>query len=595
MPLAEVMPLGRAGFLCAIVVGNVAGGQLGRFAKTRAPVSWPCFRFLKAFCKLLAMLSTFVSLRAMRRAALGGALTLTALGAQAQLSPTQRWQHLDQQADGVPGISADRAYRELLAGRTPTPVLVAVIDSGIDSVHADLKSILWRNAREIAGNGRDDDKNGYADDVRGWSYLGGKDGRNVDVENLEATRIYAAGRARYEGKKRDDFSKKEQGSFDLYETAKAAHLKARAEAETTTQRLGQLLATFTQTADALRQSRGGAALDSATLRQAAQAQPAVPGAVQLYTIVHRQQAAGAEPLLDRLKAAMTSTKDKLDRQLNPDYNGRAVVGDDPTKLKQRDYGNPDSQGPGAGHGTHCAGIIGAVRGNGVGMEGVADAVRIMSVRAVPDGDERDKDVANAIRYAVDNGAQIISMSFGKDFSPNKIAVDEAMRYADQKGVLLVHAAGNDSRDLDASPNNFPSSNYLDGKTIPNIITVGASSRLNTADLAASFSNYGPQHVDVFAPGVAIYSTVPGGGYDLKSGTSMACPVVAGMAAVLKSYFPALTAAQLKQYILASAAPNHTQVRKPGTKDLVDFATLSRTGGIANLYAAVLLAQQAAGK
>jgi subtilisin family serine protease len=531
----------------------------------------------------------------MRRAALGGVFTLTALAAQAQLTPVQRWQHLDQQADGVPGISADRAYRELLAGRTPTPVLVAVIDSGIDSAHVDLKSILWRNAREIAGNGRDDDKNGYADDVRGWSYLGGKDGRNVDVENLEATRIYAAGRARYEGKKRDDFSKKEQGSFDLYETAKAAHLKARAEAETTAQRLGQLLTTFTQTADALRQSQGSAALDSAALRKAAQAQPAVPGAAMLYALVRRQQVAGAEPLLARLSTAVASTKDKLDKQLNPDYNGRTVVGDDPKNLKQRDYGNADSQGPDAGHGTHCAGIIGAVRGNNQGMEGVADAVRIMSVRAVPDGDERDKDVANAIRYAVDNGAQIISMSFGKDFSPNKAAVDEAMRYADKKGVLLVHAAGNDSRDLDATPNNFPSSSYLNGKAIPNLITVGASSRFNTADLPAAFSNYGPQHVDVFAPGVAIYSTVPGGGYDLKSGTSMACPVVAGMAAVLKAYYPTLTAAQIKQCILASATPNHTQVRKPGTKELVDFATLSRTGGIANLYAAVQQAQQVAGK
>ncbi len=540
------------------------------------------------------MLSSVISLRAMRRAALGGVFCITALGAQAQLTPAQRWQHLDQQADGVPGISTDRAYRELLAGRTPTPVLVAVIDSGIDSVHTDLKSILWRNAREIAGNGRDDDRNGYADDVRGWSYLGGKDGRNVDVENLESTRIYAQGRARYEGKKREDFSKKEQGSFDLYETAKAGHLQARAEAEALVQRLEGLLGLIGPAADALRQ-RPGAALDSATLHQAALAQPAVPGAPQLYALVHRQQAPGAEPVLTRVRAALTSTKSKLDTQLNPDFDARAVVGDDPNNLKQRDYGNADSQGPDAGHGTHCAGIIGAVRTNGVGMEGVADAVRIMSVRAVPDGDERDKDVANAIRYAVDNGAQIISMSFGKDYSPQKAAVDEAMRYADKKGVLLVHAAGNDSRDLDATPNNFPSNVYLDGQPIPNLITVGASSRFNTADLAAGFSNYGPQHVDVFAPGVAIYSTVPGGGYDLKSGTSMACPVVAGMAAVLKAYYPTLTAAQLKACILQSAVVNHTQVRKPGTKTLVDFATLSRTGGIANLYGAVQQAQQVAGK
>jgi subtilisin family serine protease len=541
------------------------------------------------------MLSSVISLRAMRRAALGGVFCITALGAQAQLAPAQRWQHLDQQADGVPGISADRAYRELLAGRTPTPVLVAVIDSGIDSVHTDLKPILWRNAREVGGNGIDDDKNGYADDVRGWSYLGGKDGKNVDIESLELTRVYAAGRARYEGKKREDFSKKEQPAFDQYEAAKKDYLKAKTETEASYSRLSKLLTDLTQTAATLRQGAAGASLDSAALHTAARAQPAVPGATMLYTLVHRQNMADADALLKRLGTAVEGSKKKLDVQLNPDFNARTVVGDDPTNLKQRDYGNADSQGPDAGHGTHCAGIIGAVRGNNQGMEGVADAVRIMSVRAVPDGDERDKDIANAIRYAVDNGAQIISMSFGKDFSPNKAAVDEAMRYADKKGVLLVHAAGNDSRDLDATPNNFPSNAYLDGKAIPNLITVGASSRFNTPDLPASFSNYGPKHVDVFAPGVAIYSTVPGGGYDLKSGTSMACPVVAGMAAVLKAYYPTLTAAQLKQCILQSAVVNHTQVRKPGTKELVDFATLSRTGGIANLFGAVQQAQQMAGK
>ncbi|RZK62409.1 MAG: peptidase S8 [Hymenobacter sp.] len=531
-----------------------------------------------------------------------GLLALAAQPARAQSAPAaplttaQRWQHLDPQADGVPGISTDRAYRELLAGRTPTPVVVAVIDSGIDSAHVDLKPVLWRNQREIGGNGRDDDHNGYADDVRGWNFLGGKDGRNVDAESLEQTRVYAQLRPLYEGKQRQDVRPKERDRFDLYERAKAGYLKAKADNEATMQRLDKLLTDLTQADAATRQALGVTQLDSATLHQAARTRPDLPGVGQLYTLVHRQQAPDAGVVLGRLRDAATGIKGSMATQLNPDFNPRAVVGDDPNNPKQRDYGNPDSQGPGSRHGTHCAGIIGAVRTNGLGSEGVADAVRLMSVRAVPDGDERDKDVANAIRYAVDNGAQIISMSFGKDYSPDKAAVDDAMRYADRKGVLLVHAAGNDGRDLDA-PNgyNFPSSTYLDGQPIPNLITVGASSRFNTADLAAGFSNYGPQHVDVFAPGVAIYSTVPGGSYALLSGTSMACPVVAGVAAVLKEYYPQLTAAQLKQCILQSSQPNHTQVRKPGTRDMVDFATLSRTGGIVNLYAALQAAQALAAK
>ncbi len=531
----------------------------------------------------------------MRRAALGGVFTLAALGAQAQLSPVQRWHHLDQKADGVPGISADRAYRELLAGRTPTPVLVAVIDSGIDSTHEDLKAILWRNPREVAGNGLDDDRNGYADDVRGWNYLGGKDGRNVAFENLEQTRLYTQLRPQFEGKKRKNLSADDQAKFDLYQQVKASQAKNLRDDQASYLRLKEVqqsnLGVYTQVLSALQAE----ALDSATLHQAARTRPDVPLAKAMYSFVHRNHFASAEAMLKELREAVEHYQNRVEKNLNPDYHPRDVVGDDPANLAQTNYGNPDSQGPDADHGTHCAGIIGAVRTNGRGIEGVADAVRIMSVRAVPSGDERDKDVANAIRYAVDNGAQIISMSFGKEFSPNKAAVDEAMRYADQKGVLLVHAAGNDSRNTDVDTHNYPSAAYLDGQPIPNLLTVGASSRLNTAELTAEFSNYGAQTVDLFAPGVDIYSTIPGGGYTLHSGTSMAGPVVAGVAAVLKAYYPTLTAAQLKQCIVASAVPYHTQVRKPGTKSLVDFATLSRTGGIVNLYAAVQLAQQQAGK
>ena len=525
------------------------------------------------------------------RLALLGLLSFASFTARAQTTPAQirRWQHLDQQADGVPGISADRAYRELLANRPATPVVVAVIDSGIDSTHVDLKPILWRKANEVAGNGLDDDQNGYVDDVRGWSFLGGKDGRNVGVETLEQTRIYGQYRTQFEGKQRKSLSNADKAKFDLYERAKASYEKdKKAEDERLariTDAAGANAAVFARLKQALNVTR----LDSGLLHAAA-SRADLPEAKAVYTFLHRAGYASDEEATKSLAEALNRSRERVEKSLNPDYNPRVIVGDNVTDLTETKYGNGDIQGPDASHGTHCAGIIGGVRGNGLGADGVAAAVRIMGVRSTPSGDERDKDVANSIRYAVDNGAQIISMSFGKDFSPEKQVVDAAMQYAAQKGVLLVHAAGNSSDNTDETMH-FPSPNYLNGKEIPNLITVGASSRFNTQDLAAGFSNYGRQTVDVFAPGVAIYSSTPRDTYATYSGTSMATPVVAGVAAVLKAYFPQLTAVQLKQIILKSAVPYHTQVLKPGTKTMVDFATLSRTGGIVNLYAAVKMAEQ----
>ena len=527
------------------------------------------------------------------RLALLGLLSFATLAAHAQASLTpeqiRRWQHLDLQADGVPGISADRAYRELLAGRTATPVLVAVIDSGIDSTHQDLKPIFWRNLREIAGNGLDDDHNGYADDVRGWSFLGGADGRNIAVETLEQTRIYARYRPQFEGKARKQVPASEREHFDLYQRAKAAYEKEKRAEETRYARLTDAQTQNAAVFERLQQALGPAPLDSAMLRRAA-GRADLPEAGAVYAYLRRAGLASIDDAAKSLTEAVARSRKRLDMSLNPDYNPRAVVGDHVDDLTETRYGNPDTQGPDASHGTHCAGIIGGLRGNGRGADGVADAVRIMPVRSTPSGDERDKDVANSIRYAVDNGAQIISMSFGKDFSPEKAVVDAAMRYAAQKGVLLVHAAGNSSDNTDQT-SHFPSTQYLDGEEIPNLLTVGASSRQNTPELAASFSNYGRKTVDVFAPGVAIYSSTPGNTYATFSGTSMAAPVVAGEAAVLKAYFPQLTAGQLKQIIMQSAVPYHTQVQQPGSKKMVDFATLSRTGGIVNLYEAVKLAQQ----
>jgi subtilisin family serine protease len=305
-------------------------------------------------------------------------------------------------------------------------------------------------------------------------------------------------------------------------------------------------------------------------------------------IVNSGQDLNNNQLMEELEGEIR--KGQTANQVPPTYR-KDIVKDDETNIKDKKYGNNDIMAETPFHGTHCSGIIGAARGNNLGVEGIADNVSIMMVRAVPDGDEHDKDIANAIYYAVNNGAKIISMSFGKDFSPQKKWVDDAFKYAEKKGVLLVHAAGNDSKNIDIE-DNFPTPIFEDGSgKAANVITVGASGDLKNGGLTASFSNFGKSEVDVFAPGVSIYSTIPGGNtYGNASGTSMACPVVAGIAALVLEYFPTLNAKQLKYVIEKSAIVTDDMVKIPGTSDKVKLSEISKTGGFANAFEALKLAE-----
>jgi subtilisin family serine protease len=508
----------------------------------------------------------------------------------------QQWTHLDPKTNNVMGISTERTYAELLKGRTPAPVVVAVIDSGVDTTHADLKRVLWHNPKEIPGNGKDDDQNGYVDDYYGWNFLGGKDGRNVNVDTYEETRLVARLKPLYEGKTRASLPKAKQAEYDLYQRVKKDYEKKLAEDSQQAKEYGPMAEGLGRNIALLKQVLGVERLDTAVLRRPPSTEPMVlKTAEQWYQGLLASGKPDMESLLTELQGAAKDAQQRVDYSLNLSFNPRTdIVQNDETKVDQRGYGNPDVSGPDPLHGTHVSGIIAADRRNNLGVLGVADApVRIMAVRAVPDGDEHDKDVANAIRYAVDNGATVINMSFGKYYSPQRKAVEDAIRYAGQKGVLLVHAAGNEANNID-QVDHFPAAVAEGAKaTYPNVLTVGASSSKNDAHLAADFSNYG-KRVDVFAPGVNIYNTLPGSTYGMESGTSMAAPTVAGVAAVLKSYFPQLSGADLKRIIMQSAEPVHTKVEQPGEAGkTVDFTTLSNTGGVVNLYRAVQLAQQAA--
>ncbi len=511
-------------------------------------------------------------------------LLSTAASAQ-ELKTKPNWHNLDYKENGVRGISTEKAYRDLLKGRKPSPVIVGVIDSGVDIAHEDLKDNLWINKGEIPGNGIDDDKNGFVDDVYGWDFLGNAQGEDIAAEQLESVRLYNVLKAKFGENPSSKKIKKNKKDYELMGKLKAEIEKERAEAQQYLPMMQNMVASTEEAEKILKEATKSDKLTTEIVKNIDAQNLDRKGRMARELWLNAQQYGG----LDEFKRGLEYYQERVNFNLNPDFNPRPKVGDNPSELQYGKYGNAEVTGPDAMHGTHVAGVIGANRNNNLGVLGVADNVQIMSLRAVPSGDERDKDVANAIRYAVDNGAQIINMSFGKPYSPEKHWVDDAVKYAESKGVLLVSAAGNDSQDIDEHTQ-YPSRITKSGKEFPNWISVGALSYEDGEDMVASFSNYGKKGVDVFAPGVAIYNAVPGSSYKEQDGTSFASPVVAGLAALLKSYFPSLTAVQLKEIILKSAVRIENQKVNVGEdKTKADFTELSVTGGVANAYEAVKLA------
>ncbi|MFY0591608.1 S8 family peptidase [Roseivirga sp.] len=516
------------------------------------------------------------------------------LRAQEESKPPKNWFNLDPVENKINGVSTNKAY-EYLGDKTSKTVIVAVIDSGIDILHEDLKEVIWINEDEIPDNGIDDDKNGYIDDVYGWNFIGGKDGTNVNKDSYELTREYKRLSEKYAGKTADDYKKKERGGFDYWQSVKEQFEKLREETigqlplfkniDIQLKRYNQL---FTAYFESDRVDYNMINNLSSTDQVILQGQGVLRS---IYSVTDKEL--GLDSLIYYLGQDLKQMQEKAEFDYNLDFDPRTIVGDDPNRLDDIGYGNNDVIGIDTDnfHGTHVAGIIAAKRGNGIGIDGVANNVKIMALRAVPDGDERDKDVANAIRYAVDNGAQVVNMSFGKGHSPNLQYVYDAIAYAESKGVLLVHAAGNSASNNDEGEN-YPNDYFGRKKNLSNWIEVGASSWGGTEDnYIGSFSNYGKKNVDVFAPGVAINSSAPGNEYQDANGTSMASPVTAGVAAILLSYFPDLEPSQLKDILMKSVrSPNGIRVYQPGTGEEVKFSSLSASGGIINAAEAVKLAE-----
>ena len=530
---------------------------------------------------------------------LGSFCLLSSLLAQDELI---NWHQLGPESEFPTGIRSAEWYAKAPASK-PKTIVVAVLDSGVDINHPDLKDNIWINEDEIPGNKIDDDHNGYVDDISGWNFLGGPDGQSVVHESLELTRVYGAEKAKWEGvdtdhlkgkkkKEYEEFLKKKELVESKIESANAQITQVKAMQEIVVKSL-----------TAAKEELNGDSLNLERLESSGNEDILI--AARIIRNIEEQgvEVESIEWLMSVIDTQfleqLAESEKVINYSYNTEYNARTIVGDNYYDFTNRSYGNNDVRGDFARHGTHVAGIIGAVRNNAFGMDGIADHVAIMSVKLVPDGDERDKDVANGIRYAVDNGAQVINMSFGKGYSPEKYLVDDAMKYAAKHDVLIVQGSGNDGSDMDKNPE-FPNDTYLKKpllgpKRAPNVISVGALSPEGGENAVAEFSNYGKKEVDVFAPGVYIYATTPDNTYEYLSGTSMASPVVAGMAALIRSRYPDLSARQVKDIIISSTDKLPASVIQPGTFDTVPSSELSVSGGMVDLVSAMKIAAETKGK
>jgi subtilisin family serine protease len=496
--------------------------------------------------------------------------------------------HLKNISSSVMGTNTQKAYDEIIGKRAPKKkIIVAVIDAGVDIYHEDLRENIWTNTAEIKGNGIDDDKNGYIDDVHGWNFLGNTKGENIGRATLEKTRLLRELTPKYGSGVEFLITDKSEAESALYKKLKA---EIDAELKEVNEMLPNIKAAKENIENAyayLSQISGepiNSHEDVKKLEPKNKEQKKIRRKLMFYAKVGGTKK-GLEEYYNQLL-------DQKEANLNVNFNPRRdIIGDDLSNLADNNYGNPNVIGPDAFHGTFCAGIIGASIDNKKGINGIANSVLIMPIRAVPNGDEYDKDVALAIRYAVDNGAQIINMSFGKSYSANKELVDDAFAYAEAKGVLLVQAAGNSNENIDIMPN-FPSDSLNNGKIVNNHICVGASTIATKKKLPAGFSNYGNRTVDLFAPGLDIISTTIESQYEISQGTSFSAPVVSGVAALVWSYYPELTAVQLKDILLKSVTPAGRQkVRIPGGKKKTRFRELSVSDGIVNTYNAFIMAEE----
>lgn len=499
------------------------------------------------------------------------------------------WWQKDIIEDTIPGISLDRAYRELIQNKKGEEVIVAVLDTKIDISHEDIKGQLWINIDEIPNNNIDDDNNGYIDDINGWNFLGNNNGEDILYELVEVARIVQKYQNDFTDMPEEDLTIAQNELFDTYQKALSIYNDQKHKALEQKERADKAYVDFISAKDFMKPYFKGEKMKIKSLDSLKKVEPKLADYVDFFKELIEY---------DITEKDYDYSRDYYNNELlmyNIDDDERKILRDGNSNFENNNYGNNilDGEVP-FEHSIGVSGILAATRNNQIGIDGFSNNIKLMPVIMVCSGDEHDKDVSKAIYYAVDNGADIINMSWGKDFSLYEELVRDALRYAADKNVLLVTGSGNDGRNIDIGQRRFPTDFYNDEEFISNFISVGASSHKMDSTFVTSFSNYGKVNVDVFAPGENIYTTKSRNTYKTSRGTSYSSPIVSGIAALLKSYYPKLTAVELKKIIMDSGTSIDINVivkKADGSKELVTFTELSKTGKIVNAYNALKMAEE----
>ncbi|MDC1161922.1 S8 family serine peptidase [Tenacibaculum sp.] len=498
--------------------------------------------------------------------------------------PIKNWQLKDIFLDKTPGISMQRAYDSIMKFKKGETVIVAVLDSEIDIKNKSLEKFIWRNSKEIPGNNIDDDDNGYIDDVNGWNFLGNKNGTNTNFTSYSYTRVVKKYDSIFKGKNIEEIEKKDSLSFLSYTKAKKTYEDQLAYANEDINYINMVSKGKTEAeekiAEYLKQEEYSIeSLDSLKVKY--------PLDTGLHKMINRKSNFIRYGYSHNyIKVYKLKALERLDKLLNIEFNERRVVGDNPEDISDKDYGNNLVNGNVNlfTHGTEVSSAIIGLKSNNI---------KIMPVVISPFGDENDKDIALAIRYAVDNGARVINMSFGKSFSIHREWVSQAFKYAEKNNVILITAAGNSSENLNLVGTKYPNDMLEDGTELSdNFLSVGAVSNSLNEGLLSYFSDYGDNYVDVFAPGDDIFTGLPNNKYNFNGGTSLSSAITSGVAALIYSYYPTLNASQVKHVIMDSGLEYNLKVKTPTENDknnMTLFNQLSKSGKVVNVYNALIMA------
>lgn len=503
------------------------------------------------------------------------------------------WYYLDMEKDSVPGISLNKTYDSLLKNKKGREIIVALIDNEIDINHEDLKGQIWINPVEKPGNGIDDDNNGYVDDIHGWNFLGNSKGENVLYATFETTRILRKYKFDFDNISKEKVKSKDQENYINYLKAKEKYKKQYNDAVSSLEVAENIVADYFKAKDTLKPYFPDGKF---TLEKLEKIDTSGNNLYPHIKLIKRVLFYGVDE--KKMANGIESRKKYLNYYLNLDYDDRKIMGDNSDSLDDINYGNNNISGniKILDHGTRVSGIMVAHRNNNLGIKGISNNIKLISLCVSPIGDENDKDIALAIRYAVNNGAKIINMSSSKTFSLHSKWVTEALEYAAANDVLFIRSAGNSNMNLDDNAT-YPTPKHNPGKGIEDMfILVGASGPTIDQNLKARFSNYGKNTVDIFAPGVDIYTTQVENTYIKDSGTSLAAPMVSGVVSLIRSQYPGLTAKQVKKIILESGTSYDTIVEIEDDEDTikkVPFSELSKSGKILNAYNALRLAEKMA--